>query len=158
MMIQVLIRPQFKRDVSTKFIRHIARAVLEREAQEAGADLSLSVVVTDDVEIQSLNRQFRGIDAPTDVLSFGQEPKPAAHVFVTAAQESPYLGDVVLSFPRAQEQAVEQGHSTDREVMLLTVHGILHLLGYDHVTPEAQDRMWAKQDVILDALESGRNG
>jgi probable rRNA maturation factor len=156
MVIQVLIRPKFERDVSVEFVRHIARAVLEQEAQAAAANLSLCVVVTDDIEIQSLNQQFRDIDAPTDVLSFGQEP--TAHVFVTPAKEPPYLGDVILSFPRAQEQAVEQGHSTDSEVALLIVHGILHLMGYDHVTLEERDRMWAKQDVILGTLGSRKNG
>jgi len=153
-MIQVLIRPKFELQVSAEYVRQTARATLEMET--AVADVSLSVVVTDDTEIQALNRQYRGLDAPTDVLSFGGEPTEPS--FVTAVEEPPYLGDVVLSFHRAQEQAAERGHSTEEEVKLLIVHGILHLLGYDHGTPEEKARMWAKQDAILSALRRMRDG
>jgi probable rRNA maturation factor len=154
MEIQVLIRPGFERAVSAECVRQIVHGVLEIEA--APTDVSLSVVVTDDDEIRALNQQYRGIDAPTDVLSFGQEP---IEEFVTASEgEPPYLGDVILSFPRAREQAAERGHSADEEVRLLIVHGVLHMLGYDHAGPEEKARMWARQDAILDALGRVSNG
>jgi probable rRNA maturation factor len=154
MMIQVLIRPSFESQVDAESVRQAARETLEMEGVIEEA--SLSVVITDDAEIQSLNRQFRGLDAPTDVLSFGQEP--TGHPYPIAAEEPPYLGDVILSFPRAQEQAAEQGYGTEEEVRLLIVHGVLHLLDYDHGTPEEKMRMWARQDAILDALRRAKDG
>lgn len=158
MTIQVLIRPAFRDQVKARDIRQIASITLEIVPDPTGAyqkGQSLSVVLTDDAEIQSLNRQFRGIDAPTDVLSFGQEP---AEQFVEAPDEPPYLGDVILSYPRAQEQATEQGHSTLQELRVLIVHGVLHLMGYDHATPEGKARMWARQDEVLDALRGRHDG
>jgi len=114
-------------------------------------------VLTDDAEIQALNRQFRGIDAPTDVLSFAmQDESPEDQGFVVApeqdAETRAYLGDVIVSYPRAAAQAAEQGHSVLAELRLLVVHGVLHLLGYDHATPQDQARMWAIQDVVLERL------
>ena len=150
-MIQVLIRPRFEALVDPEQVERVARVALQMES--APLHVSLSVVITDDDEIQSLNRQFRGIDAPTDVLSFADDaPDPA---FVDASDETPYLGDVILSFPRAQAQAAEQGHSTAQEVCLLIVHGILHLLGYDHAEPDEKDTMWARQDAILARAADG---
>ena len=149
-MIQILIRPQFEAMVDANHIKRVARVVLERESVPPSA--SLSLVITDDAESQSLNSRFRGVDAPTDVLSFGQEPTTGP--FVTAPDEPPYLGDVILSFPRAQAQAVEMGHGTEEEVSLLIIHGILHLLGYDHATPTGRSQMWVKQDAILRIAES----
>ena len=149
-MIQILIRPQFEAMVDANHIKRVARVVLERESVPPSA--SLSLIITDDAESQSLNSRFRGVDAPTDVLSFGQEP--ATGPFVTAPDEPPYLGDVILSFPRAQAQAVGMGHGTKEEVSLLIIHGILHLLGYDHETPTGRSHMWSRQDAILRIAES----
>ncbi len=146
-MVEVLIRPRFERHVDAEYVRQIAVAVLEREA--APPDVSLSVVITDDAEIQSLNRRFRGVDAPTDVLAFGEEPTEPP--FVSAPDEAPYLGDVIVSLSRAQAQAAEQGHSTEEEVELLLVHGMLHLLGYDHAEPEEERRMRAREEELLGA-------
>jgi probable rRNA maturation factor len=148
-MIRVVVRSGLGRQVDAGFVKRTARAVLEKEA--LGVDASLSVVVTGDAEIQALNRQFRGIDAPTDVLAFGEGP--TEHPFVTAPEEPRYLGDVIISLASAQEQAAQQGHSTQAELRLLIVHGILHLLGYDHGSPEEKARMWGTQDAILGTLE-----
>jgi probable rRNA maturation factor len=147
-MIQVLIRPQFQAEVQAEFVEQVARIVLEQEFPLAEADLS--VVIADDAEVQSLNLQFRGVDAPTDVLAFGEEETEL--LFVTAPTVPPYLGDVILSFSRAQAQAQEFDHSIADELKLLIVHGVLHLLGYDHATPEAKATMWARQDAILAIL------
>ena len=158
-MIQVLIRPGFESNVDPEQIRRIACTTLlaessypETEEQEA----VLSVVITDDAEIQTLNRQFRSVDAPTDVLAFAQEA--TEQPFITAPEEPPYLGDVILSFPRALAQAAERGHSVEQEIRLLVVHGVLHLLGYDHATPEEKAGMWARQESILCVLERGADG
>lgn len=147
-MIQVLIRPSLEDKIDPARVERVARIVLEMES--VSSDALLSVVITDDDEIQSLNRQFRGIDAPTDVLSFADDAPDAS--FVIGAGEPPYLGDVILSYPRAEEQAAEQGHVVDDELRLLTVHGVLHLLGYDHAMPKEEAAMWSRQDAILMAL------
>jgi probable rRNA maturation factor len=107
----------------------------------------MSIVITDDDKIQQLNRQFRGVDSPTDVLSFPDEPVPG--------EAEPYLGDLVLSLPYIQRQAAAEGHTLSDELVLGVVHGTLHLLGYDHDTPDNQNRMWAKQAEAL--LELGVN-
>ena len=148
-MIQVLIRPEFEAQADIGLVRQAARVTLKHES--VPLDVSLSIVVTGDDEIQSLNNQFRGIDAPTDVLSFGQQP--TTQPFAGAPDEELYLGDVILSFHRAQAQAAEQGHSVEEEIKLLVVHGTLHLLGHDHAAAEEETIMWAKQDAIVTTLE-----
>jgi probable rRNA maturation factor len=124
--------------------------LLERAAR-AALDLSgvpdadLSIVIVNDVRIQGLNRDFLGHDAPTDVLSFpADEPDPE-----TGRR---YLGDVVISFMRAAEQAGERGHAVEAEMQLLVVHGVLHLLGHDHAEAGERDRMWVAQAGVLERL------
>lgn len=118
---------------------------------ESAVDVELSLVIAGDELLQQLNRDYRGIDAPTDVLSFsaqedGAEDGPA---FVTAPEAEAYLGDVIISYPMAERQAAAAGHPVQDELCLLAVHGVLHLLGYDHATPEEESAMWAVQDEIL---------
>jgi probable rRNA maturation factor len=148
-MVDVLIRPKFEPNVDADEVNRIALAVLQ--AESASPDAALSIVITDDAEIQSLNRQFRDVDAPTDVLAFADEPTD--QTFVSAPDEPPYLGDVIVSFPRARIQAAAEGHSTGQELRLLIVHGVLHLLGHDHATEDEQATMWARQEAILSALQ-----
>jgi len=109
----------------------------------------VAVVVSDDASLQELNRRFRAVDAPTDVLAF---PNESRGPFVNAPDQPRYLGDVILSYPRAEEQAAEAGHSALDELQLLTVHGVLHLLGYDDQEETARAEMWAAQEAILDLL------
>lgn len=125
--------------------------LLERAAQAALAheseslDSELSIVLTDDARLQQLNRDYLGVDAPTDVLSFpASETDPE-----TGAR---YIGDILLSIPRAQAQAGAAGHALESEVQLLVVHGVLHLLGHDHGEPEEKARMWKAQGEILKSL------
>ena len=115
----------------------------------APAGTALTLVVTDDEEIRQLNRQFRHVDTPTDVLAF---PAAAAAPFVEAPEQPLYLGDVIISHPRAVAQAAEAGHSVQNELALLAVHGTLHLLGHDHTTPQEKAAMWAAQNAILASL------
>jgi probable rRNA maturation factor len=124
--------------------------VLERAARAAldlaGApDVELTLVLTDDYRIQALNRDFLGTDAPTDVLSF-----PADELDPETGRC--YLGDVVISLPRAAEQAGQHGHALEAEVQLLVVHGVLHLLGHDHAEAGEKARMWAAQVEVLERL------
>ena len=109
----------------------------------------LSLVVTDDAEIQALNRDFRGVDRPTGVLSFPADPVPLPD---GEGEDADYLGDLIVSLPYIQRQAAADGHDWRDELVLNVVHGTLHLLGYDHDTAENQARMWAVQAEALDAL------
>jgi probable rRNA maturation factor len=110
--------------------------------------VALSVVITDDAEIQNLNRTYRQVDAPTDVLSFGN----AEGEFIAPATAVPYLGDVVISHTRAVEQAAVFGHAVGEEMSLLVVHGVLHLLGYDHEEELKKEAMWQLQSAALAEL------
>lgn len=108
----------------------------------------MSVTFVDDAEIHSLNREHRGVDRPTDVLSFPQfEPD---EVFPEGA---PFmLGDLVVSLETARRQAAEFGHGEEREIAFLLVHGFLHLMGYDHETPEDEAAMRERQRELLEHL------
>lgn len=127
------------------------QATLEREQ---ASQAEVSIVITGDELLHQLNLEYRGIDAPTDVLSFSaQEDQGDSTVaFVTAPEAETYLGDVIISFPMADRQAMAAGHSVANELCLLAVHGVLHLLGYDHATVEEESAMWAVQDAVLAAL------
>ena len=145
--VDVQVAPAFAGVASEERLRQVTETVLLRE----GSRGQVTVVITDDVGIQELNRDFLGIDAPTDVLSFGAQE--AAGPFVIAPEAGNYLGDVIVSYPRATAQAEEQGHPAGRELDLLVVHGLLHLLGYDHAAEAEQAVMWARQDEILNSLK-----
>lgn len=127
-------------------LEEAAVEALRHQAVSKTADLT--IVQTDDARLQALNRDYLGHDAPTDVLSF-----PAGeHDPQTGAL---YLGDILISIPRAAEQALEAGHSLEAEAQLLVVHGVLHLLGHDHAEPDGKIRMWAAQAEILGRLGLG---
>ncbi len=104
------------------------RAVLQAEG--VAGPLELGVLIADDARLQALNRTYRGIDTPTDVLSFADDG--AATPFVGQPEGPRYLGDIAISLDRVLAQAVEYGHSPARELAYLAAHGALHLLGYDH--------------------------
>ncbi len=130
------------------------QALAERVVQEVLAaegvakEVEVSVVFVDDEYIRRLNRQYRGVDFPTDVLSFAMlEGEPLA-----GKEEELILGDVVVSLPAAQRQSAEYGHSLAREVAYLIVHGMLHLLGYDHQTAEQKQVMRTKEEAVLEKL------
>lgn len=127
-------------------VERVVRSVLEQEGCREGAEVSL--VFTDDSYIRVLNRNYRGVDSPTDVLSFALdegEPMPDAG-------EEDLLGDVVISLQAALRQGEEYGHGIRREVAYLTAHGVLHLLGYDHQDEESRTVMREKEEAALAAL------
>jgi len=105
----------------------------------------VSLVFVDDEYITTLNQQYRGIDGPTDVLSFAMLEGPD----MPGDEDEPMLGDIVISLETAQRQAGEYGHGFNREVAYLTVHGVLHLLGYDHQTPPDKEKMRNQEESIL---------
>jgi probable rRNA maturation factor len=119
------------------------------EHQGASSESELSILLTDDARLQALNQKYLGIDAPTDVLSF-----PASETDPETG--APYLGDILISVPRAQAQAEAAGHPLEAEVQLLVVHGVLHLLGHDHADANEKARMWKAQAEILERLGLGK--
>ena len=134
-----------------ELLERAAQAALKNRSSFLEADLA--IVLTDDKKIQKLNRDYLGIDAPTDVLSFpasetgGSEFDPE-----TGAR---YIGDIVISLPYAARSAEKAGHALEAEVQLLVVHGVLHLLGYDHAAPKEKSKMWKAQAQILATLGLG---
>lgn len=119
-----------------------ALAALERE----GRDGDLTILVDTPDRIQTLNREFRNVDSVTDVLTF-----PAWEGEISLSADG-YLGDIMICYERAKEQAVSYGHSLKRELSFLAVHGVLHLLGYDHMTEADERVMREKQTAILDSI------
>lgn len=144
--IEVQIAPAFAQTLSAGELQ----AVVETAMRHEGAAGEMTLVITDDEGIQGLNRDFLGIDAPTDVLAFSAQE--GAEGFVAAPEMGGYLGDVIVSYPRAVAQANEQDHSVKQELNLLVVHGVLHLLGYDHGEEAKKTEMWARQETILGSL------
>jgi len=140
--IEFQIAPRFRSLIDEEEIRLAVIHALLNEGKEKG---EISVVLTDDDGIRELNRDFRGVDEASDVLAFGVEGEG----FVLSPEAYHYLGDVIISYPRAVVQAKEAGHSVEDELKLLVVHGVLHLLGYDHEDEEGEALMWKKQEEIL---------
>lgn len=131
--------------------------------QQAGAPpkAELTILITDDAQLTELSRQFLGVDAPTDVLSFPASASPSSPS--GAGETDPetgasYLGDVVISYARARAQAAAGGYSVGDELCLLVVHGVLHLLGYDHAGSADRDKMWSLQAQVLKGLGAAISG
>jgi len=124
-----------------------AAARLLKLPKESVAVLTL----TGDEHLREYNRRYRGLDEPTDVLAFAAQEKPSDQRFQAPPGTEHWLGDIVISLPRARRQASEAGHPMDDEVRLLAVHGLLHLLGYDHAEAVEQAKMTALTNRILEA-------
>ena len=122
-------------------VRTACEAVAKAEKAECRF---ASIVLTNDETIHIYNREFRNVDRPTDVLSF-----PADEGDDLIAPPDGFLGDIMISVPTAIRQGAELGHSTERELAFLTVHGMLHLLGYDHMEPSDEEVMFARQREIM---------
>jgi len=147
--IDVSVEEKFRGRVNEDWVKRIAQQVLEAESITPPYEISL--VFTDSETVQRLNRDYRGVDEPTDVLAFYMLPQQAdkGNSFVLPPDGITRLGEVIISYPQAAEQAKEQGHSVDKELALLIIHGILHLLGYDHEQPEEERRMREREEELL---------
>lgn len=143
MSIHLEILEAFRAQIDTQPLRRAAEIALKHQSVPKNAELSL--VISDDDVLRQLNNQFRDVNKPTDVLSF-----PSTLTDPESGTE--YLGDIIISFERAEEQASAGGHSITAELQLLIVHGILHLLGYDHAYLEEKTSMWQCQNEILAEL------
>lgn len=132
-------------DVSAALFENAARAVFRHQQPHLWETADFSILLSNDPTLHELNLQFMGVDAPTDVLSFPAEE-------IDPETNRLYLGDIAISYARALAQAQAGEHPVAHELQLLTVHGVLHLLGYDHAEPEEKARMWLAQNQILAAL------
>ena len=169
--IDVHVFPAFRREITVPWLRRVAeRALAAGSTAVPGEDTpraayrSLSLVIADDPTILRLNRDYRGLDEPTDVLAFasdhageyegGGEPPPsgASDEFITAPEEEGFAGEVIVSYPQCLRQAAEHSHSASQELALLITHGVLHLLGYDHATPEEEQAMNTRTQTALATL------
>ncbi len=132
-------------DSTIASVRQAAAATLRAEGAQTGS--GLTILLADDATLLELNQQYRSENRPTDVLSFPAGPAPEGVGVLEG-----YLGDIAISVATAARQAAETGHSTIAEVQLLTVHGVLHLLGYDHLNETERSLMWTRQAAVLMSL------
>lgn len=151
MEISVEVDKNFAGCVSGRWLKNVAaRALVLMEVDDAA---EVSLVITGQKEIHRLNKTFLEEDRPTDVLSFPMLEKTPKGSFVTAPDGKIHLGEIVISFPQAVSQADQQGHPVKQEIAFLTVHGLLHLLGFDHASPAEKRTMWDKQKEVMASLE-----
>lgn len=138
----------FQGVVETEALLSLAGHVLEGEGQP---EACLSLVIATDEVVVELNRRYTGRGEPTDVLAF---PAGPGDEVAAVPEEEGYLGDVVISYPQALRQAGDYANTIQEELELLTVHGILHLLGYDHEEEMERQRMWQRQEELLRGFRS----
>ncbi|MDR7237235.1 rRNA maturation RNase YbeY [Neobacillus drentensis] len=129
-------------------IERVITFAARKQKVEAHSEVSITFVSNE--RIQEINREYRDKDKPTDVISFAMEELGEGEIELMGADMPRVLGDIIISIPKAIEQAEEYGHSFLRELGFLAVHGFLHLLGYDHMTEEEEKKMFTLQKEILD--------
>lgn len=163
MEINVLIDGAFRGDVTESYLELVAGKALFLE--RISAQTEMGVVITGQDEIHKLNRDYYSEDRPTDVLSFAMRAgEPLVNSkgidtfsFVLPPDGITHLGEVIISYPQAEIQAKEHNHSIKKEITVLLIHGILHLLGYDHDEPERQQRMRGREETILSKIAGGED-
>ena len=149
--IDIKIQRNLQIPVDKKWFHTIIIRVLKLEKIKEAVDVSL--FITDDTKVKRLNKRYRGIDTTTDVLSFAVSEHMDTESFVIPSDGIRRLGEIIISYPQALKQAGELGHDIQAEFRFLVVHGMLHLLGYDHEQPDAERRMRSREKVIVRHLE-----
>ncbi len=144
--ISVQVDQPFDRAISAEWLSEVARRAL---AAEGAGEAELGIVLTDDDTVRELNRRYAGEDQTTDVLSFSLQE---GEVFAAPEWAPQALGEVIIAYPVALRQAEQAGHAVEREVAHLLVHGVLHLLGYDHAEPEEERLMRSREQAALAGL------
>lgn len=142
-MINIKINPRLKINLEPSLVEKACQITLKETNTDAAPDLS--VVITDNPQIRKLNKKFRKIDTESDVLSF-----PSYEIDPDTGKG--YLGDIIISYTQALKQASLSNQPIENELQLLTIHGVLHLIGFDHTTQEDKTRMWEVQDKVLRIL------
>ncbi len=160
MEINVLIEQGLEEYLGVSWLQSVAEQVLI--AQGADSRLELGLVITSQERVRQLNWSYLGKDAPTDVLAFSMLPEPLASEesevsapFVPPPDGVLHLGEVIVSYPQAVIQAEEQQHSVKKEIAILIIHGVLHLLGYEHDKPERERPMKTREKEILGCIDGG---
>ncbi len=155
MEINVLIDEGFEGYLEVSWLQSVAEQVLV--AQDADSRVELGLVITNQERVQQLNRGYLGRDEPTDVLAFSAREEIDAELppFVQPPDGVLHLGEVIISYPQAVIQAEEHRHSVEREIAILIIHGVLHLLGYEHDKPELEPQMKTREQEILSCIEGG---
>lgn len=146
MTIEIILNQIDSQLIDHGFLECAIRLTLEKHDNP---DVDITLTLTNNEAVRQLNMTYRGLDKPTDVLAFNQE-------FNNPETGRLYLGDVIISFEQAKIQAKEHNHTLNEECALLTIHGILHLLGFDHSDQNEKDEMWALQEDIMNALRLSR--
>lgn len=137
-----------------KLVEDLLRHALNEEGLTG--ETEVSVTFMDDAAIQEVNKAYRGIDAPTDVISFALEEEVEGEVAIIVEGMPTVLGDILIAVPTAERQAAEYGHTVEREIGFLALHGLLHLLGYDHLTESEEKEMFGRQKEILETFGLAR--
>jgi probable rRNA maturation factor len=155
MEIDILFDEGFEECLDEKWLQKIIEAALK--AENAGDKTEMSLLITGQERIHQLNKEYRKIDKPTDVLSFAMEDEFHSEdgedfSFPGLPDDVRHLGEVIISFPQAVIQAQEHGHSIKKETAILIIHGVLHLLGYDHIEDNEADIMEAREKIILESI------
>ena len=147
--VSIQVEAPFAGLVDEDWAREVVITTLATVGIQTPAEIGL--VIAGDATVHELNRSYRGIDDTTDVLSFAlcEEGDRESEGFVMPPDATLHLGEVIISWPRAKLQAEEQHHPLEQELALLITHGTLHLLGYDHIEPEGQQRMKALEARVL---------
>ena len=156
MEINILIDEGFEGCLEASWLERVAEKVLVAQGIDSGAELGL--VITDQERVRQLNLSYLGKDEPTDVLAFSMLPgQTGGNVtpFVAPPDGTRHLGEVIISYPQAVIQAEEHQHTSEREIAILVIHGVLHLLGYDHDKSELEREMRAREAEILNNIEGG---
>lgn len=145
----LLIRNFTRHRINANAVRKAMEAVLKEE--ESKKEVEVSLVFTGEGRIKKLNRTYRGVDRVTDVLSFEGENDDS---FVNPRDNVSYLGEIFICYPRAERQAAGKGHGVQKEISILFIHGLFHLLGYDHIKDEDYKIMQKKEDKVLREIYS----
>jgi probable rRNA maturation factor len=153
MEVNILLDDGFESVLDETWLRAVACTALQSEKQP---EVEMGVLITGQEQMCRLHKEYMGEDTPTDVLSFAMRDKvDGAPDFTFPADETEHLGEVIISYPQAEIQSAEHGHSVHREVAILLIHGVLHLLGYDHDEPLRQQNMRSREQAILKLVEDG---
>jgi len=149
--INIDIKPPYRGRLTQKWLLEVIETALL--TQKIDRPVELSLIITGDDEVHRLNRDYRGIDKTTDVISFALSENVADTKFVTPPDKISRLGEVIISYPQAVRQAKENKQTIKAELAWLVVHGLLHLLGYDHQDDKSEAIMRKREDKILEEID-----